>query len=198
MGIRRALAAIWLIGVALPASAIGADADPQVTVREQAGVYRVSAAFSVAQPAATALAVLTDYEGIPRFMPDVETSTVRERSGGTVIVEQEAVARLMMFSKRLHLVLEIQETAGVIRFKDRCARSFEQYEGTWTINERDGGAEVLYELTAKPSFDVPDFLLKRLLKRDAARKIERLRLDLAARAAAARPESHPDEPGLGR
>jgi hypothetical protein len=34
--------------------------------------------------------------------------------------------------------------------------------------------EIRYELAAKPSFDVPEFLLKRLLKRDAQQMIGRL------------------------
>jgi len=41
---------------------------------------------------------------------------------------------------------------------------------------------VTYELSAKPSFDVPEFLLKRLLKRDASQMIERLKAEVAARA----------------
>jgi hypothetical protein len=37
----------------------------------------------------------------------------------------------------------------------------------WTLAERDGRTHVTYELAANPSFDVPKFLLKRLIKRDA-------------------------------
>lgn len=40
---------------------------------------------------------------------------------------------------------------------------------------------VTYELTAQPTFDVPEFLLKRVLKRDAAEMIERLQREIAAR-----------------
>jgi len=35
-----------------------------------------------------------------------------------------------------------------------------------------------YELTAEPSFDVPGFVAKRLLRRDSARMIERLRREI--------------------
>jgi len=37
---------------------------------------------------------------------------------------------------------------------------------------------VRYELTAKPSFDVPAFLLKRLLQRDAREMIRRLQNEM--------------------
>jgi hypothetical protein len=164
------------------ASASAAAPDPQVTVRDENGVYTVAASFDVAGPPALAFAVLTDYEQIPRFMPDVRRSSVLERGDGPTVVEQEAVARLLMFSKRIHLILEVHEAAGVIRFRDRCGKSFARYEGVWTITEHDGRTSVGYELTAKPSFDVPDFILKRLLKRDAIQMIERLQVEIAARS----------------
>ena len=156
--------------------------EPRVTVREAEGTYSVTASFAVSQPASAAISTLTDYERIPRFMPDVRSSQVLVRSEDHVVVEQEALARFMMFSKAVHVVLEIQLTPGAIRFRDRCGRSFSLYEGSWTISERDGYTAVTYELSARPSFDVPQFVLTRLLKRDATRMIERLQQEIAARA----------------
>jgi hypothetical protein len=46
-------------------------------------------------------------------------------------------------------------------------------------------ADPLYTLTAQPSFDVPEFILKRLLTRDSGEMIEGLRREMAARAGTA-------------
>lgn len=154
---------------------------PDVTVREERGVFSVSARFNVPQPPPVALAVLTDYEAIPRFLPDVKTSIVRERTAAGLVVEQEAVAKMMLFSKRVHLVLEITQEDGIIRFRDRCGGSFVKYEGTWRLVSANGGTAIHYTLAAQPSFDVPEFILKRLLKRDAGRMIERLAREMASR-----------------
>jgi carbon monoxide dehydrogenase subunit G len=162
------------------AEAVGA-ASQQVTVREERGVYHVTATFEVAKAPAVALAVLTDYEQIPRFMPDVRTSLVLERSPGRLVVEQEGVSRFMMFSKKVHLVLEVTEDADTIRFVDRCAKSFSSYQGSWRATEKNGRTTISYELQATPAFDVPEFLLKRLLKRDSAEMIARLQKEIAAR-----------------
>lgn len=105
-----------------------------------------------------------------------------ERTGASAIVEQEAVSRFMLFSKRVHLVLDIIEDAGSIHFRDRCGKSFASYEGAWIISEHDSVTVIDYQLTAKPSFDVPAFVLKRLLKRDAAQLIDRLKAEITARA----------------
>ena len=154
-----------------------------ISVHGDRGVYRVAASFVTAQPMAVAHAVLTDYERIPRFMPDVRSSRVLERGSGRAVVEQEAVARVLFFSKQVRLVLDVQEAPAEIHFRDRSGASFVRYEGTWTLREQDGHAVIGYELLAEPGFDVPEFILTRLLKRDAGRMIERLQAEITARAA---------------
>ena len=182
-GGRFAVAALFLL---LQASRAAAQPPPPaLTIVEQRGVYTVVARFVVDQPASVALAVLTDYEQIPRFMPGVRTSIVRERSAGWAVVEQEAISTVMMFSKRVHLVLEIDERPDTLIFRDRCGRSFVRYEGAWRVSAHNGRTALTYELTAEPSFDVPGFLLKRLLRRDSTEMIERLQREIAIRGASA-------------
>ena len=170
------------LGVARLTGAGGIDGAPGVTVREADGIYWVTARFVVPQARAVALAVLTDYEQIPRFMPDVKTSIVRERSPGRAVVEQEAVSHVIMFSKSVHLVLEISEGADRVRFRDRSGQSFACYEGSWRLSDQDGGTMIMYELTAQPVFSVPGALLKRLLRRDSGRMIAALQREMAARS----------------
>jgi hypothetical protein len=177
----------FVVAALLLASTVGvpaANAQPMpVSVHVERGVYHVAATFTTRQPIAIARAVLTDYERIPRFMPDVRSSRVLERSGDRAVVEQEAVARVLFFSRQVRLVLEVQEAPASIRFRDRSGTSFVRYEGTWTLRDEDGHAVIGYELLAEPGFAVPEFMLTRLLKRDAGRMIERLQAEIAARAA---------------
>ena len=170
--------------VLLQASLVSAEPSPgNLTVREEKGVYTVVARFLVDQPASVALTVLTDYEQIPRFMTDVRTSIVRSRGTGWAVVEQEAESRLMMFSKRIHLVLLIEEQPDALIFRDRCGQTFVRYEGAWRLSSEDGHTVITYELTAEPSFDVPGVILKRVLRRDSGRMIVSLQREIAARAA---------------
>jgi hypothetical protein len=89
-------------------------------------------------------------------------------------------------------VLEIEEQDGALTFRDRCGTSFARYEGAWRLSQQDGETAITYELTAKPSFDVPAFMLKRLLRRDAGEMIDRLRREIAERAAP--PAAKPGDP----
>jgi len=186
-GGRRFLVVVALVlGGTLSAGASGARPDAEhplpVTVSEDDGLYSVSAQFQVPEPATIALAVITDYEQIPRFMPDVKASVVRGRVPGGVVVEQEAVARMLMFSKRIHLLLVVRAEGDTVTFHDSSGRSFSCYEGAWRLASSNGHTVITYQLSARPSFDVPRFLLSRLLKRDARQMIERLRTEIASRS----------------
>ncbi len=178
---RFLVTSVAILGATLVAGAATQE-DPLVSVRENSGTYVVAARFSVSAPASVVREVLTDYANIPRFMPGVRTSEVLEREDGYARVEQEAISKFMMFSKRVHLVLDVDEGAHVIRFRDRCKRSFVQYEGAWTITALPGGTDITYELNAQPAFGVPEVVLRKLLNRDARVMVERLRDEIAARA----------------
>ena len=164
-------------------TAVATPSEPVMSVGERDGVYTVAARFHVPEVPAVVREVLTDYPSIPRFMPGVRTSEVLARDGAHVRVEQEAVSKFMLFSKRIHLVLDVEEGTDVIRFRDTCNRSFVHYEGAWTIARQGGETAVAYELIARPAFSVPSLILRKLLDRDASLMIERLRGEIQARAA---------------
>jgi hypothetical protein len=171
------------IAAATLAAAAAAPDGPIISVRESGGDYTVSAEFTVPQPAAVARGVLTDYANIPRFMPAVRKSLVLSQEPGRARVEQEAVSKFVWFSKEVYLVLDIEEVADAIRFRDDCSRSFERYEGAWTLSPRATDTMIRYQLTARPAFNVPGFVLKKLLNRDAGVMIARLRAEIARAAA---------------
>ena len=154
----------------------------RVDVTEASGVYRVTAAFAVTASPEHVIAVLTDFERIPNYMPDIEVSRVVERTPAGMVVEQQAVSKFMMFSKRVHLMLDVRTRDGAITFRDRCGRSFVSYQGEWLVSQHDSLTVIDYQLSAKPSFEVPGFVLKRLLKRDAGQLIDRIKAEITARA----------------
>ena len=183
-GARRTfVTALLLLAGLMPGFVLNASDNerrsPDVVVEEANGLYSVTASFHVPQSPAAVVSVLTNYEQIPRFMLDVKTSVVLERTPGGAVVEQEAVSRLLMFSKRVHLILEVTETPGTVRFRDRCGKSFSHYEGLWSMSARDGGTDVRYELMARPTFGIPEAILTRVLRRDSARMIDSLRQEIA-------------------
>jgi uncharacterized membrane protein len=181
MTARALLTSVAAIAVTLAATTAAAQ-PPMTSVRQAGGEYMVSATFTVPGPARVAREVLTDYPNIPRFMPDVRSSVVVEHRDGFSRVRQEAVPQFMWFSKEISLLLDVDEGAEVLRFRDRGNTSFARYDGSWTMTARGDQTELTYQLTARPAFSVPGFVLRKLLKRDAVAMIDRLRSEIAARA----------------
>jgi ribosome-associated toxin RatA of RatAB toxin-antitoxin module len=184
-GARRFLSALFVVVLpAVPGATGGSTSGsrlPEVSVREQGGVYSVSAEFSVPQPASAALAVLTDYEQISRFMPGVTTSIVRERSEERVVIEARGcITHDDVFEARV-LAPRGQRRSERVALQGLGGRSFSLYDGAWRLSQVDGQTAIRYELRARSKFDVPGFLLKRLLTCDAKMMIERLRREIAVR-----------------
>jgi carbon monoxide dehydrogenase subunit G len=174
----RTIPAIVITLLLTGAAGLLAAPGDRVAVREDKGTFHVTARFVVSAPAAAVLAVLTDYERIPEFAPGVRRSVVKERDGTRAVVEQEAVSKVMMFSRKVHLVLDIQPQLDALAFRDICGASFVSYQGSWQVEPTIGGTAVTYSLAADPAFDVPGFLLTRILRKDAADLIENLRREI--------------------
>jgi hypothetical protein len=126
----RSTDALAIIGIAgLLLSGVPAVADEEAhgisametfeVVQTGPRAYSARGSFIVATTADVVWQAIADYEAIPRVAPSVKVSRVISRDGGRVVVEQEAVAAALLFSKRVHLLLEIEETPPVaIRFRD--------------------------------------------------------------------------------
>lgn len=184
-GSGRASARFFLVTALLLFASVAADAEPAagqgVTIREERGVMCVLARFKVAAPEAVAIAVLTDYDQIASYMPNVQSSRVVQRNENRLLVEQTAVVEYMMFSRRIRLLLDVEQRDGSITFSDRSQDSFARYEGAWTVTAAPGGAQIEYRLAAKPLFKAPAFLMKRVLRRDAKEMIARLQAEIETR-----------------
>lgn len=177
MGMKLMLAALMsAITLADPASV------SRVEVTEAGGVYHVTASFAVNEPPEAVMAVLSDYERIPSYVPGMEVSKVIERTATGMVVEQQAVSKFMMFATRVHLLLEVREGHGSIHFNDRCGKSFSTYAGSWLVSQHDSLTVVDYQLRATPTFELPAFVLKHVLKRDSTQLIERIKAEISAQA----------------
>lgn len=174
------------------AEAAGSRSDVVVHVTRDRGDYVVEGRCRTAASAAAAWAVLTDYDAIERFVPSMRESRVTERTGNHLLVEQIAIGRLFLFSRKVTVVLFVEEEPpGTIRFEDVLRRDFSMYRGEWRIEERDGGREIFYRVTARPSFRVPDMIARGMFARTARELLSEVGAEIARRAAAA-PSPAPD------
>jgi carbon monoxide dehydrogenase subunit G len=177
---------VWIVVLSiLGASALGANTPVSVDVeRGTDKTYVVEAAFDVDAPATIAWEVLTDYEGIGRFVSSIRQSTVKQRSGGRVLLEQHGVGREWIVSLPMHVVLDVREQdQRVVAFSDVCGKSFTTYEGTWELITIGSGTRVIYRLKADPTGRQPAMLAKSAIKGSVRQLLDEVRQEILSRAA---------------
>jgi carbon monoxide dehydrogenase subunit G len=185
LNLQRGLAALPLALGMLTASLADANTPIRVDVERAAEkAYTVDAAFDVAAPSHIVWEVLTDYEGISKFVSSVRQSTVRRREPGRVLLEQHGVGRAWIFSIPMHVVLDVREQdQRVLAFRDTGGESFTAYEGTWELANTGSGTRVTYRLVAEPNVQQPANLARAAMRGIVRRLLEEVRHEVLARAA---------------
>ena len=188
MTVRALLLATSLIVVPLPAVASDGEAaapsDVSVHVTRSAQGLEVEGRCTVVAPVAVVWDVLTDYDGIDTFVSSMRESRVTGGDEHHALVEQIAVGRLLLFRRTFRVTLFVEEFPDTsIRFTDALGKDFESYQGEWRIAPRDAGVEILYQIAARPSFSVPDFVARGVFRRTVRDLLAQVRSEIEKRAA---------------
>ncbi len=173
-----------LLALALPAFCAPRAPKSEVTVRRlSGGLYSVSGTLSVPASTAAAWSVITDYDGIPRFVSSMKASSVVERErDGSLLVEQTAVGQMFLLSKTLRVLLQVRRDAGDLAFDDVRRRDFRVYSGRWIVAPSRGGCTVRYLLLAEPDFPAPGFLMNGAMRRGARNLLDQVGAEILRRA----------------
>ena len=124
--------------------------------------------------------MLTDYENLSRFIPNLSTSELIQRQGQTVRLQQVGSQQLLglRFSAQVQLELTEYRQDGLLQFR-MVKGDFRRFEGSWQIRQRPDVSSLLYELTVQGCLGMPIGLIE-----------ERLRDDLSSNLNAVVQEAH--------
>jgi len=100
----------------------------QVDVRRSGRRFEAEAVLHLAADAQTVWDTITDYPGLPRFMPGIHACRVVERTPGAsgaerLVVEQQGEFRFMMFAQSMKVRLNIEHDH--LRMSEAKAVSFD-------------------------------------------------------------------------
>ena len=185
---RRAYIAVMCVaGLMASSPKVRAADDVSLAFTQTAdSIYRINGSFVTLAPRRVIWSVLTDYDGIDRFVTSMRESHVRRRDSDSLLVEQAAVVRLFLFSRTVHLVLDVRETPyESIRFVDIRHRDLRSYHGSWELHDVPGGIRVDYAVTAGGDFDGAGFFAKRGVTSTARSLLREVRAEVVRRAALA-------------
>src|SRR5262245_5336231 len=132
---------------------------------------------------AEAWAVLTDYDGISSFVSSMRASHVSGRGPGYVLVDQVAVGRLFLFSRRMHATLRVvEEPQTRIQFEDVLKRDFTTYVGEWRVEPAEHGTAIVYRVTARPTFSLPDGMVRGMFRKTVRDLLSQVAAEIDRRA----------------
>ena len=112
--------------------------------------------------------VLTDYEGLSNFIPNLTSSKLIERSGNRVTLSQVGSQQLVLglkFSAEVHLELMEHRPEGLLQFR-MVKGDFRLFEGAWRLQSVPNQTLVLYELTVQGCLGMPIALIEQRLRQD--------------------------------
>ena len=178
--------AIGLLAAAQPAAGFAAE-DLLVEVERRGDGVEVRARAVVSSPVALIWQVLTDYERLPRFIPGIAKSAVRERQGNRVLLEQSGEARLLLFSFPIEVTLEVIERPAQWISSRAVSGNVRRMIGRYELNADAGRPGVLlrYYGLIEPDFDLPQFIAAAALRIMAEEQFVAMVAEIERRAAAA-------------
>lgn len=160
------------------APAVADVAIPEVAVKrislDGEQIFEVSASGTVKASPAAVWRVLTDYEAMPEFVPDLDMTKIMSRTGNRVIVEQSGIARFLFLSRTIYLVVHIsEEPISSIDIK-LVQGDMKRYRCRWELTPvpETGGTRVAYTGKMVPKFYVPGMLGSNIIRRDIERMMK--------------------------
>jgi len=149
--------------------------DLVVSVVHKDGIFEVRGRFTARASVDTAWRVLTDYEGIPRFVESMKLSAVERRDGPRVRLRQVGSVGLFPMRKTARLTLEVLEQEPTrIAFRDTLGQDFHLYTGAWSLKPDSTRTIVEYALDATPTSAVPHWIGRSMMShatRDLLRQV---------------------------
>ncbi|MHC5673574.1 SRPBCC family protein [Nostoc sp.] len=162
----------------LPTHAFSLSAKVEVQIEKIAERQRqITAKVQIPHPVAEIWKVLTDYEALPNFIPNLAKSRLIEHPNGGIRVEQVGSQRLLNFNFCARVVLDLEEFfPKEINFR-MVEGDFKAFSGSWCLEPYSLGeyigTNLCYTIQVWPKRTMPMGIIENCLSKD-------LRLNLLA------------------
>ena len=159
------------------------DTIQQTMERLPAGCRRLAVQLRLALDPQWLWAVLTDYDNLSRFIPNLQTSRFLWRRADVVGLEQEGAQTFMGLRFKARVEPELTEHVAQRRLSFVMTKGdFRRFEGAWQIGQDAAGTTLLYELTVQGCLGMPIGLIEQRLQEDLAANLRAVQAEAQRRA----------------
>jgi carbon monoxide dehydrogenase subunit G len=182
-----------LIATGALAAALGAPCTAQaqefsIRTGRDGEFVTVSASALMRVDQRIAWAVLSDYDHLSRFIPDLKSSRVVSREGNKVRVEQKGDVGFLFFSEPVNVILEVNEEPQSRIVARSVEGNVRELETRYELHSSGAGIRLDYVGRFIPAFSIPPIIgmpiVSRLIERRFRAMVEEIqRRDALARSA---------------
>lgn len=141
-----------------------ADQSIEVQVHKQQDGYHISALARIDAPVASVWSVLTDFNHLADFVPDMRESRVISGDGEPLRLRQLGVAHALLFEREVSVVLAVtMQPQQSIHFR-AVSGNLRSMEGEWRLTPQTGGCQLQYIAVSEPDFWTPPLIGSALVR----------------------------------
>jgi carbon monoxide dehydrogenase subunit G len=138
---------------------------------------------------ATAWSVISDYDHLADFVPDMQSSRVLQRDGNQVLLEQKGSLGFLFFRQAIEVRLAVTEWPQQRIAAHAIGGNLKQMNGSYTLEtQADGRVRLAYSARLVPAF-IPPLVGKPVLRQLLKRQFRAL-VDEIQRREALTPQEH--------
>lgn len=151
--------------------------DVKINIEEVAQRQRrITSQIAIAQPKDTVWQVLTDYESLPEFVPNLEKSQRLEHpEGDKVRLEQVGKQRLLKMNFSARVVLDLVEMPPERIDFEMIEGDFKGFSGYWLLEDTANGTQLSYSVFVWPPRTMPVSLIERRFSKDLSLNLVAIR-----------------------
>jgi ribosome-associated toxin RatA of RatAB toxin-antitoxin module len=151
-----------------------ADVTISVTVLE--GRRRqIQAVIEIPCSQETLWRVLSDYENLATFIPNLVESSIVGQEEGCTLVRQVGRQQFLLLKFAAAVTLKIRESYPHTLAFEMIKGDFLEFAGTWELTPLPTGTQLTYSLTIHPPRHMPLQVVERCLKHDLAANLRAVR-----------------------
>jgi len=156
-------------------------ASENVTVDYRNGIYFADLGLQVAVPSATAIEVLTDFEHMASFVPNLVSSRIISRTGNVYVIAQQGKAHFgpLSFSFESERRIELHPDGRLI--SQALSGSTKYLRSELTVQGAAGGTSLIYHIEVTPERWLPSSFGTSFMRHELAEQFSALAREMERR-----------------
>jgi len=162
--------------------------EPVVSVKSvSGGKYLINGSLLIPSPPPFVREVVTDFDHLAEFIPNLKSSRVVSRGGDSVVVRQLGSSSFIVTRQVDLTILFRASTTDSIPFH-LLDGSIDEYDGSWRFLPEGAGVadstHLVYRVTLGHGFHIPGILFRHILSREVGEMMPAIAREVARRRTA--------------